>query len=161
MDGAALVAKVFDAFDRSADGYLDRDELFEFFSKVVAPGALLKQLKVETIEAAAEALLKRADADGDGRIRCAFDPRHPVPVPPRALASSRRLASQRGLMATASGVSESSRRLLQKAPREQGRLLHCRPKRFRQFGSHILRKLPGQFDSVDFFDNILISSAPA
>ena len=24
MDGAALVAKVFDAFDRSADGYLDR-----------------------------------------------------------------------------------------------------------------------------------------
>ena len=58
MDGAALVAKVFDAFDRSADGYLDRDELFEFFSKVVAPGALLKQLKVETIEAAAEALLK-------------------------------------------------------------------------------------------------------
>ena len=77
MDGAALVAKVFDAFDRSADGYLDRDELFEFFSKVVAPGALLRQLKVETIEAAAEALLKRADADGDGRIRCAFDPRAP------------------------------------------------------------------------------------
>ena len=68
MDGAALVAKVFDAFDRSADGYLDKDELFEFFSKVVAPGALLRQLKVETIEAAAEALLKRADADGDGRI---------------------------------------------------------------------------------------------
>ena len=66
MDGAALVAKVFDAFDRSADGYLDRDELFEFFSKVVAPGALLRQLKVETIAAAAEALLKRADADGDG-----------------------------------------------------------------------------------------------
>ena len=65
---AALVAKVFDAFDRSADGYLDRDELFEFFSKVVAPGALLKQLKVETIEAAAEALLKRADADGDGAL---------------------------------------------------------------------------------------------
>ena len=55
MDGGALVAKVFDAFDRSADGYLNRDELFEFFSKVVAPGALLKQLKVETIEAAAEA----------------------------------------------------------------------------------------------------------
>ena len=77
MDGAALVAKVFDAFDRSADGYLDKDELFEFFSKVVAPGALLHQLKVETIEAAAEALLKRADADGDGRIRCAFDPRAP------------------------------------------------------------------------------------
>ena len=25
MDGAALVAKVFDAFDRSADGYLDKD----------------------------------------------------------------------------------------------------------------------------------------
>ena len=69
MDGAALVAKVFDAFDRSADGYLDRDELFEFFSKVVAPGALLKQLKVETIEAAAEALLKRVDADADGHIR--------------------------------------------------------------------------------------------
>ena len=88
---AALVAKVFDAFDRSADGYLDRDELFEFFSKVVAPGALLKQLKVETIEAAAEALLKRADADGDGRIRCAFDPRHPVPVPPRARARRSRL----------------------------------------------------------------------
>ena len=97
MDGAALVAKVFDAFDRSADGYLDRDELFEFFSKVVAPGALLKQLKVETIEAAAEALLKRADADGDGRIRCAFDPRAaPFPSPFRharaldALVSPRR-----------------------------------------------------------------------
>ena len=29
MDGAALVAKVFDAFDRSADGYLDKDELFD------------------------------------------------------------------------------------------------------------------------------------
>ena len=86
MDGAALVAKVFDAFDRSADGYLDRDELFEFFSKVVAPGALLRQLKVETIEAAAEALLKRADADGDGRIRCAFDPRTLPPFRPRSAA---------------------------------------------------------------------------
>ena len=89
MDGAALVAKVFDAFDRSADGYLDRDELFEFFSKVVAPGALLKQLKVETIEAAAEALLKRADADGDGRIRCTFDLRTPPPFRPRSAARAR------------------------------------------------------------------------
>ena len=82
MDGTALVAKVFDAFDRSADGYIDRDELFEFFSKIVAPGALLRQLKVDSIEAAAEALLKRVDADGDGQIRyvrsSTLDP-HPSP----------------------------------------------------------------------------------
>ena len=66
----AMAAKLFAAYDRSADGFIDRDEVLAFFSKLVAPGALLRQLKVETIEAAAEALLKRADADGDGRIRC-------------------------------------------------------------------------------------------
>ena len=75
----AMAAKLFAAYDRSADGFIDRDEVLAFFSKVVAPGALLRQLKVESIEAAAEAMLKRVDADGDGRIRCTSDPRIPFP----------------------------------------------------------------------------------
>ena len=69
MDDVAAVTKLFAAFDRSADGFISRDELVAHFSKLAAPDALLRQLKQESVEAAAEALLKRVDADGDGRIR--------------------------------------------------------------------------------------------
>ena len=69
MDDVAAVSKLFAAFDRSADGFISRDELVEHFSKLAAPDALLRQLKQESVEAATEALLKRVDADGDGRIR--------------------------------------------------------------------------------------------
>ena len=82
MDDVAAVSKLFAAFDRSADGFISRDELVEHFSKLAAPGALLRQLNAQTVEAAAEALLKRVDADGDGRIRyvrsSTLDP-HPSP----------------------------------------------------------------------------------
>ena len=69
MDDVAAVSKLFAAFDRSADGFISRAELVEHFSKLAAPGALLRQLNAQTVEAAAEALLKRVDADADGHIR--------------------------------------------------------------------------------------------
>ena len=82
MDDVAAASKLFAAFDRSADGFISRDELVTHFSKLAAPGALLRQLNAQTVEAAAEALLKRVDADGDGRIRyvhsSTLDP-HPSP----------------------------------------------------------------------------------
>ena len=63
MDDVAAVTKLFAAFDRNADGFISRDELVEHCSKLAAPGALLRQLNAQTVEAAAEALLKRVDAD--------------------------------------------------------------------------------------------------
>ena len=87
MDDVSLVSKLFAAYDRNADGSISRDELVAFFSKHAAPGALLRQLKVESIEAAVEALLKQVDADGDGRIRYrAARARRTIsatPLPPR------------------------------------------------------------------------------
>ena len=55
MDDVSFVSKLFAVCDRNADGYIARDELVAFFSKHAAPGALLRQLKVESIEAAVEA----------------------------------------------------------------------------------------------------------
>ena len=65
----AAASKLFAAFDRNADGFISREELLAHFSKLAAPDALLRQLKLGSIEAATEALLKRVDADADGHIR--------------------------------------------------------------------------------------------
>ena len=81
MDDVAAVSKLFAAFDRSADGFISRDELVTHFSKLAAPGALLRQLNAQTVEAAAEALLKRVDADGDGRIRYVRSSTLDPPIP--------------------------------------------------------------------------------
>ena len=76
----AAASKLFAAFDRNADGFISREELLAHFSKLAAPDALLRQLKLGSIEAATEALLKRVDADGDGHIRSRCAP--PLPVSP-------------------------------------------------------------------------------
>ena len=56
----AAASKLFAAFDRNADGFISREELLDHLSKLAAPDALLRQLNVQSIEAAAGALLKLA-----------------------------------------------------------------------------------------------------
>ena len=72
MKDLATVSKLFAEFDHNDDGFITQDELLARFSKLAAPDALLRQLNVQSIEAAAGALMKLVDTNNDGRIRCPF-----------------------------------------------------------------------------------------
>ena len=66
---ASQSAGAFAALDRDADGLLSPKELRVFIERMVDPSALLRSLKVKSIDEASDALLKSLDIDGDQLIR--------------------------------------------------------------------------------------------